>query len=683
MKRVLAYIICFVCFPLLSVADEGMWEPSNIPDSIYKQMQIEGFKLLKKDIYNSDSSSLTDVVPRFGKSCSSGIISSDGLLITNYHCARYFIRTHSTVTDNLIDNGFCANNLSEELTNNNLTAEFIKNIIDVTKDVLQGTTESSTIDERDSIISKNINQIKKRFTDSLHLKTNIQPFFFGTNYVLYLTEEFKDIRLVYCPPMNIANFGGDKDDWTWPRHAADFAIFRIYSNLSNKPSEISKSNVPYKPSRFLKISTAEVKENDFVMVMGYPGSTEEYLPTSALKTYRDSIIPIRLFARKKHLEIMKQYMDSSKYTHLNYFSKYASSSNNYLKWLSDRKQLSISNKIMVKNNAIIDTSLERKLIKAYSAFNSSQKITAYYFEGLLSMDIIRFANNIKQVIDNKNTISENTILRIVRAFHKAYTPQIDRDFYLHLINDVNSIPKQYDLLAVMNQKTGAKLSQYEKIKLKLYLNSILLDTSKFISLVKKHPNTWINIIKQDYLYTLSEKVYEQYRKADNESQKQKEIIDSLQRISISQLRSKKKILYSDANSTLRFSFGKIKKYESNDAILMDYKTTMAGIKEKYDTSDSNYVISQTFLPFISPSITTCIVSSCHTTGGNSGSPVLTKNGTMIGLNFDRNIEGTVNDYIYQGQVGRNIWVTSEYILYLLQRYSKADHILHSLITTNQ
>jgi hypothetical protein len=683
--RFLKYILIFLILsPLFSLADEGLWIPSNIPDSIFKQMQLSGFKLLKSDIYNSDSTSLIDAVPMFGKGCSSGVISADGLIITNFHCARFFIQSHSSITNNLLESGFVANNFSEELTNPNLTIEFTHKIIDVTNQVLSGTTENATITERDSITKKNILILEKAYSDSFHLKAKIEPIFFGNNYLLYIREEFKDIRLVYSPPESIADFGGNKDNWMWPRHSADFAIFRIYSDSLNKPKEIAKTNIPYHPAKYLKFSTKEKKENDFTMILGYPGTTEEYLPTAALQNYRDSILPIKIFARKKRMEIMKQYMDSSKSTHLNYNSKYASTSNYYLKWLSDQKQLSNTNQtFLTKNTNFVDSTIEPQLNKAYSRLSSTQKITSFYFEGLMSMDVIRFANKMKGLIDKSNNIPAAKILPQIRNFYKTFTPEIDHDFYNHLINDIHSIPINKNVIEIISEKkTKNALSQYEKAEMKLYEKSILLDSVKLIKLIKKQPNTWINIIRHDYIYMVSEKVFKSFTIAEIESNNQKSIIDSLQRLNIKKLNSEKKILYSDANSTLRLSFGQIKSYELADAVIVDYKTTMQGIKEKIETEDSCYKINKKFIPIISPNIQTCMISTCHTTGGNSGSPIINGNGEFIGLNFDRNIEGTINDFVYKGENARNIWVDSAYILYLLKEYSKSTHILNSLKIVN-
>jgi len=683
--KILKYLfIFFILSPIFSLADEGLWIPSNIPDSIFKQMQLSGFKLLKSDIYNPDSTSLIDAVPMFGKGCSSGVISPDGLIITNFHCARYFIQSHSTLTNNLLEKGFVANNFKEELTNPNLTIEFTHKIIDVTNQVLQGTSENTNIKERDSITKKNILMLEKAYSDSFHLKAKIELIFFGNNYLLYLREEFKDIRLVYSPPESFADFGGNKDNWMWPRHCADFAIFRIYSDSLNKPKEIAKTNIPYRPAKYLNFSTKEKKENDFTMILGYPGTTEEYWPTTALQTYRDSILPIRIFARKRRLEIMKQYMDSSKSTQLNYHSKYASTSNYYLKWLSDQKQLSNSNKLLItKNINFIDSTIEPQLITAYSKLATTQKVTSFYFEGLMSMDIIRFANKMKGLIDKSNNIPTAIILPIIRNFYRTFTPEIDHDFYKHLINDIHSIPINKNVIDIISEKsTKNKLSQYEKTEMNQYKSSILLDSVKLIKLIKKRPNTWINTIRHDYIYLVSEKVFKSYTVADIESNNQKSIIDSLQRLNIKRLNSESKVLYSDANSTLRISFGQIKPYELADAVIVDYKTTMQGIKEKIETGDSCYWVNKNFIPLISPTIHTCLISTCHTTGGNSGSPILNKNGEFIGLNFDRNIEGTINDFVYRGKNARNIWVDSEYILYLLKENSKSTHILNSLKIVN-
>lgn len=651
-----------------------MWIPSNIPDSIFKSMQLAGLQLSKKELYNPDSANFMDAFPMFGKGCSSGIISPDGLLITNYHCARYFIQSHSTLSNNLLESGFTANSFSEELTNQNLTVEFTRKTIDISKDVLKGTNEKNTIKERDSITTRNIVKIQKQYKDSTHLNARIETIFFGLNYLLILSEEYKDIRLVYSPPESIANFGGDKDNWTWPRHCADFAIFRIYSDSSNKPNVISKNNIPFHAKKFLPISTKEKNENDFTMAIGYPGTTEEYLPPSAIETYRDSILPIRLFARKQRLDIMKQYMDSSKFTNLNYTSKYISTSNYYLKWQSDKKQLStrnnsLSNKYIPK----IDSEIENELNKLYIQLASSQQNSATYFEGFLSLELIKFTNKISSIKEIKNL--ETDIIPFIRNYYNTHTIEIDRDYFIQLIQylfkDQTKNKSFIDLLS-LNKKTT------EKSIIDCYKKSYFSDSNRLLSLIQKHPRTWKNAIQNDYIYVISEHIFQNYFSIELNITKQKKIIDSLQRINITKLINKKRIIYPDANSTLRISFGKIKSYQLSDGIKYDYRTTMQGIKEKFKTGDLNYSVDNRLLEMISPTLSTCYISTCHTTGGNSGSPIINGKGEFIGLNYDRNIEGTTNDYIYRENTARNIWLNSNYIMYLLKDYSKANHIIQSL-----
>ena len=675
MLKWLKYSLLFIALlPLELKADEGMWIPSNIPDSIFKSMQLAGLQLSKKDLYNPDSSNFMDAFPMFGKGCSSGIISPDGLLITNYHCARYLIQSHSTITNNLLESGFTANSFSEELTNNNLTIEFTRRIIDISKDVLKGTNEKSTIKDRDSITSRNISIIEKHYKDSTNLNARIETIFFGLKYILILSEEYKDIRLVYSPPESIANFGGDKDNWSWPRHCADFAIFRIYSDSNNKPNIISKNNIPFQAKKYLPISTKEKKENDFTMAIGYPGSTEEFLPPSAIEAYRDSILPIRLFARKQRLDIMKQYMDSSKFTNLNYTSKYISTSNYYLKWQSDKKQLSTTNKSFShKTISNIDPEIENELNKSYIQLAKFQQNSATYYEGLLSLELILFTNKIGSLIKKKK--SETDIIPIIRNYYQTHTIEIDRDYFFQLITYLfkdQTKNKSFIELLSLNKKAT------EKSIIECYNKSFLSDSNRLLSLIQKHPKTWNNTIQNDYLYVISEHIFQNYFSIESNITKQKKIIDSLQRINITKLINKKRIIYPDANSTLRISFGKIKSYQLTDGIQYDYKTTMLGIKEKFETGDMNYSVDNRLLEMLSPSLSTCYISTCHTTGGNSGSPIINGKGEFIGLNYDRNIEGTTNDYIYREYSARNIWLNSNYIIYLLKDYSKANHIIQSL-----
>lgn len=658
-----------------SFAAEGMWIPSAIPDSIYYAMLEDGLQLQKRDLYNEDSTSIKDAVGLFAGGCSSAIISNDGLVITNYHCARQYILNNSTIDNNLFEKGYSAKEFKEELPNKNISVEIICKTTNVTKQVLQGVLNTDNIKRRDSIIAKNIASIEKKVADSTHQKTSIKSFYYGNEYNLYQSIEYKDIRLVYCPPASIGDFGKDKDNWQWPSHKADFAIFRIYTDSVNQATVYSPKNIPLKPKEYLSIDIRNKKNKDFTFILGFPGNTEEYIPKDALELYRDSILPDRIQMRGNRLAVMNGTMSKLPIAELNYRTKYLTISNYFLKWESDFIQLQ-NPKVFDKKEKYyqsINTNYAQSLTQAYIDYYKNQKTVSFYFEGILSLEIVRFANVVKTYVEKNDPKYIEKLITSIRNFNRTYQKSIDIEYFSKLIEPCSTFNSPENTLPLFANHSINNLNYFSK----RFKTSILLDTTQLIGLLQHDIVHAKEILEKDFIYTLSAQSYTLYSVLYDKELRNTAHIDSIQRLSLKGLMTQH-TMYPDANQTLRLSYGTITKYEQTDGIELDYQTTVKGMVEKTGSRDSNYTVDTTLVNHFPINQPVCFISDCHTSGGNSGSPVLNSKGYMIGLNFDRNFDGTINDYIYNGEKARNIAVDMQFIYCILNEYNKSDYILKSL-----
>lgn len=703
--KAIIIILLLVAKQFVSFADEGMWL-LTLSKERYEELRKKGLKLSQSEIYNTDSASIKDAVVLFGGGCTASFISPNGLLLTNHHCGYSYIQRHSTLEHDYLTDGFWANNYSEEIANPGLTISILESMEDVTDRVLYNLSEVMSEAERNAIIQKNIAEIIKKENTSNFIRIQIIPFFNGNAYIKMKYKVFKDVRLVGAPPSSIGKFGGDTDNWIWPRHTGDFALFRVYANKNNEPADYSPDNVPYKPKKYFKISLAGIKENDFTMVVGFPGKTNEYCPSYYIEHVK-TINPIKIKLRELRLKVLQNAMDTSRLVKIKYASKQANIANYWKKWIGELEGLKALKVAEKKQEFEVEfdnwANISYNNMEKYgNLLNDYKKVISYYTpleikeifitEGILGVEIL----NKMQLFDNILKSNDTSVITSLRktqqallGFFNNYNINIDKKTFITILtylNQHNSLTNEITIIKKLNQK----FKNWESCANEIFDNSYLISIQKLKELEKFSPHKIKKIIKKDYLYQLYLEVYKYYKSyLENEISKYLIRIDSLNRLyTKAQMELLTKEFYPDANLTLRISYGNIKKYQPRDGIIYNWYTTLDGIIEKEDTTILDYVVpeklkklyySKDFGKYAqNDTMIVCFIANNHTTGGNSGSPVLNANGELIGCNFDRTWESTMSDFYYSAERCRNIIVDIRYVLFIIDKFANAKNILNEI-----
>ena len=672
-------------------------------------MKTLGMKMTVADIYSVNKSSLKDAAPHFNGGCSSEVISDKGLLLTNHHCGYGQIQAHSTLQNDYLANGFWAKSLSEELPNKNLKVTFMVRIDDVTKQVLKGTESITDETEKAKLIEKNIAEVIKTAPKEAWQENSVKAFYDGNQYILFVTETFKDVRLVGAPPSSIGKFGSDTDNWVWPRHTGDFSLFRIYADKNNRPAEYSKDNVPYKPKHFFPISLKGVKEGDFVLVFGYPGTTQEYLPSAAVAQIENVINPARIGIRDIVLKVQDSYMRKDQGIKIKYAAKYARVANYWKKWMGETKGLKKSGAVALKQQqeakfqqAIQKANKQAQYGNLLSDFNRLYKeIEPYTLAANLNSEFI-FRNidllsngsrllQLEKALEDKGEQSFNdrkkNLLNTFKEIFKDNDKQVDKDvFEKVVVFYAANMPK--NLLINSLKNFDAK-----KLADNLYNNSFLTSLSGVESVLNLSAAEFKERMKNDvgiqFVRELKEmndtQVFPVYDRLNTQ-------IHALQRTymkAILEFSKPSDRIFPDANGTLRVTYGKVAGFSPADAVTYSAHTTLDGVMEKYVPGDYEFDVPQHLRDLQAKKdfgrygdkngkMPLCFLSTCHTTGGNSGSPAIDANGNLIGLNFDRVWEGTMSDIHYDPKLCRNIMVDIRYVLFVIDKYAGAGHLVNEM-----
>lgn len=686
----------------------GMWIPSLLEGMNEKEMKSLGMKMSAKDIYDVNKSSLKDAVPHFNNGCTSEVISPKGLLLTNHHCGYSQIQYHSTVEKDYLEKGFWAMSLEEELPNPNLVVTFIVKIEDVTSKILDGVAGISTEADKQKKIQENISKTVDTFPKESWQENRVRAFYEGNQYLLFVVETFRDIRLVGAPPSSIGKFGSDTDNWVWPRHTGDFALFRIYADKNNRPAAYSKENVPYTPKHFLPVSLDGVKEGDFTMVFGYPGRTQEYLPAVAIEQIVNDLNPAKIEVRDVALKIQDGFMRKDQAIKIKYAAKYASIANYWKKWIGENQGLKKSNAIAIKRKQEADfmkkvkeRGLEKEYGQLLSQFEKHYADIApyalsrdYFMEVVMrNTELLRVGFQLYQLEQILNLRGEQAFndrkRNLLNALEKAY-----KDF------DKNVDEKVFEqLIALYAQKSpqqflpeGFAKMNFEAVTKDVYSNSGLTSFEGVQKLVEGSPAEITEKLKNDPGFSLvtslakafEEKVAPRYDEINLE-------INALQRTymkAILELSTPADRIFPDANSTLRVTYGKVKRYSPADAVYYHPVTYLEGVMEKYVPGDYEFDVPEKLIDLFEKKdfgpyaengkVPVCFIATNHTTGGNSGSPAIDASGNLIGLNFDRVWEGTMSDIYYDPEICRNIMVDARYILFIIDKYAGAKHLIDEM-----
>lgn len=708
MKSFISFILVSALLIVQSQAREGMWLPFLIKQLNESEMQRMGMKISAEDIYSVNQSSLKDAVVIFGGGCTGELISSQGLLLTNHHCGYGQIQSHSSLENDYLTDGFWAMNKEQELPNSGLTATFIKRMEDVSSEVLEGIYASTPQAERRSKIQERIKKIVARSTENTNLKAEVKAFFMGNQYILIVSEVYKDVRLVGAPPSSIGKFGFDTDNWVWPRHTGDFALFRIYADKDNKPAEFNKENVPYKPIHHFPVSVQGYKPGDFTMVYGFPGSTQQYLPEVAVRYVMQIANPAKIKMRDTSLEIIGRAMRNDKKINIQYAAKQSRIANAWKKWIGQNKGLENKGALEIKRDLEnefqqkVEANAEWKanygsLLSEYNQVHKNYEKPHFAREMLIEIfyygpEFLRFAYNF-EALQNAKTESEfNTVLEKLKAskagFFKDYNMQVDKELFnamvpLYLEYVDETLRPEYWTTYLNKRKNGDWL----------YQKSAFVNEARFDALVNKIKFKKTSALAKDPGFLFAKHLMDTYNtKAKGEYENLQPQIAELERKYMEALMlvmPDYKKYYPDANFSLRVTYGNVGGYKPMDAVEYQYFTTTEGILEKYDSLSYEFNVPKKLVELIKTkdygnyanadgTMPVCFLAANHTTGGNSGSPALNANGHLIGLNFDRTWESTMSDIMYDPNICRNIMVDARYILFIVDKFAGAKHLVDEM-----
>lgn len=710
MKSLLIFLVAFA-FSVSIHAREGMWLPTLLDKYNIGEMQEMGFQLTAEDVYSINQNSMKDAVVIFGKGCTGEMISSQGLLLTNHHCGFSSIQSHSSLESDYLTDGFWAMSREEELPSPGLTVRFLDRMEDVTDSVYSGTDDPQGNDLQQKL-DQNINRIQKAASDSGKYETMAKPLFYGNQYFLYVYKVYRDVRLVGAPPTAIGKFGGDTDNWMWPRHTGDFAIFRVYADENNEPADYSEDNVPYQSKTFFPISLKGVKPDDFIMLMGFPGSTQQYLPSQAVDLIMHQSNPDKIKIRTAILSILSKHMEADPKVRIQYASKYAKISNSWKRWKGEIKGLERLDAVRQKqafeavfrewysqNDSL--TALYGQVLpqfeKRYIELQAFEKAYHYYqeivFKGIDIFTLVEYFprsdRGWEKAGDRRREFFRTLLTQKIEEYFNDFDQATDQEVFLELLRmlkndlDASFLPEDFREL----------LEKYddEKLLKKVYKKSILADRQELLQAVREFDDKWISKIQKDPVVALFHSLRRHYkRNVEHVHESILADIEQVQKTYMSGIMSmqKGKQFYPDANFSLRVAYGKVEGYQPRDAVTYRHYTTLEGVMEKDDPEVYDYHVPQKLRELYESEdygeyaangdMRVAFTASVHTTGGNSGSPAINADGHLVGLNFDRCWEGTMSDILYDPEQCRNIMLDMQYMLFLIDKFAGAGYLLDEM-----
>ena len=699
-------------FSHVAFADEGMWLPNLLQQLNESTMQKIGCKLSAEQIYSVNHSSLKDAIVQFGGGCTGELVSNDGLLLTNHHCGYPSIQMHSTVENNYLENGFWAKNREGELPTPGLTCTFVVRIEDVTKLVLKDIAPKIDESTRQEMVNKHCKAIEDSAVKGTHYQAKIKSYFYGNEYYMVVTETFKDVRLVGAPPEAIGKFGGEKDNWMWPRHTGDFSVFRIYANEKNEPAEYSADNKPYHPKHFLSISLKGYKKGDFTMTYGFPGSTFEYFTSDAIKIITEVSNPTAIAVREKVLSTWMDDMKDNTKIRIQYASKYARVANYYKKFQGEDKGMRELHTIEMKekqeeefqkwvfaNHKTEYDSLLFHFRQTYKAGAPLQHETDLYRECGMRIEVVNFARKFSKLVGLCHADSINTKLiageiaslqKDAKTFYKDYNAPTDEKLMGVLLKEYADRSTNFQPATFEKVKKGFN-ADYKAFAKDVFAKSTLVNEAKTTALLGQFKPEDVKTIENDPAYQImadfqgnfSKNIAPAYDKVQDQ-------LDLLYREWVKGLREMqpKRKFWPDANSTLRVAYGTVEPYKPYDGAMFDYQTTLSGVIEKMDSTTTYYKVPAKLIELYQKKdfgqyaengdVPVAFIATNHTTGGNSGSPLLDKKGRLLGLNFDTSWEGTMSNYHFANERVRNISVDIRYVLFIMDKYAGAGYLLNEM-----
>ncbi len=693
------------------MAGEGMWIPMLLQQMNEKEMQEMGMKITAEDIYSVNHSSLKDAILLFGRGCTAELISDEGLLLTNHHCGFGQIQKHSTVAHDYLTDGFWAMNRDEELVNPGLTATLLIRMEDVTTGVLEGVTNDMTEKMRDALIAQNSKKIIAELEKDSLYQGSIKPFFNGNQYYMMVTETFKDVRLVGAPPSNIGKFGGDTDNWMWPRHTGDFSLFRIYVDKDGKPAEYAEDNIPYQPTYHFPISIAGVEENDFTFVFGYPARTSEYLPSYAIEMITEVQNPQKIKLRGTRLDIFGKYAEKDPQVRIQYASKDARVANYWKKMIGESG--GIKRMKGIERKEAYETEFQqwannngyKKLLptfkNVYTQLTPLNVATDYLMEAGLAIELVSYANGFSKLaalsetkpVDSEKINTEKTaLLGKTNTFFKDYYQPIDEEVMAALLKIYDENLEQKYKPAFFTEIHKKYKGDFLAYTNHVFKKSMFNKQDEITEFIENYRSKDLKKLKKDPAFKMAQEMRTMY----NGEIKQQRIalnntLDSLQRLYMkAQMEMEPDArFYPDANFTLRVTYGNVNGFSPKDAVYYKHFTTLEGIMQKENPDVYDYVVEEKLKELYNNKdygryadkdgkLHVAFAASNHTTGGNSGSPVLNAEGQLVGVNFDRCWEGTMSDLMYDPEMCRNISLDIRYFLFIVDKFAGAGYLVDEM-----
>ncbi len=713
MKKVVFLLSSIFFFNIsISLADEGMWLLSMLGKN-YEEMKQKGFKLELDDIYNVNKGSLKDAIIGLGREgqpfrhfCTGEIVSGEGLFLTNHHCGYGMIQAHSTVDHDYLQDGFWALSKDQELPNEGTTASILIRMEDVTSQVLGVLKNDMSEKERNEAIKAISKEIADKATEGNYYDAYVADMFNNNQFFLFVYVIYKDVRLVGAPPSSMGKFGGDTDNWMWPRQTADFSMFRVYTAPDGSPAPYSKDNVPLKPKHFLPVSAKGIKEGDFAMIMGFPGTTDRFLTSYGLEETMNITNKLRYEIRDVKINILRKEMASSQKIRIQYASKYASCSNYWKYSFEQNKALKNLNTMEVKKQIEADytkwaTDAKYKealpLIQAgYSSRKPYMEARIYLLEGLLTgPELPLFAYQCSGLIGILETNDQAQIkslaekLKVAGAgFYKDYNPETEKKVMVALFEYAyKNMNKEYypDFFAMVEKKFKGDFNKYVD---QLFAKSLFATEEKFNAFMEK-PN--LKALENDPAMLTGISIMNQYRDVSVLAQKDAEGLEKGKRLFVDGIlqMNKDKAMAPDANSTIRLTYGNVLQYEPRDGVTYHYYTTLKGVMEKEDPASTEFIVpsklkdlynKKDFGNYVNDKgeIVACFISNNDITGGNSGSPVINGDGHLIGLAFDGNSEAMSGDIDFEENLQRCINLDVRYMLFIIDKYAGAKNLINEM-----
>ncbi len=712
MKKLLLLLISLILALNLSVkADEGMWMLPLLKKLNMGTMTELGFKLSAEEIYSINHSSIKDAIVMFGRGCTAEIVSDQGLLLTNHHCGLGRIQSHSSVEHNYLEDGFWAMSKEEELSNPGLRVSFLVKIEDVSERLNSALSDTMNEGERYRKIRDISKEIENAATEDNHYSARVQSFFGGNYFYLMVYETYNDVRFVGAPPSSIGNYGGDTDNWMWPRHTGDFSVFRVYSGPDGKPAEYSEDNIPLKPKHYLPVSIKGVEPDDFAMALGYPGGTQRYMTSYSIEEQLQVTHPNRINIRGIRQELMMQDMEASEKVRIQYSSKYSRSSNGWKNSIGQSKSLKRL-KIKQEKQEIEDKfskwiaadpvrkekygealDLIKKSIEGRADFRHSQQYLMECF--LFGSEVVGAAMGGVTLLaalqgedQEKTDKAIEQIKNRMGDFFKDYNMPTDRKInkaMFRLFAENVDSKYQPDIYKTINSKFKG---DYEKFVDKMFDKSIFVSEERMTEFLN-NPNA--KILEKDLAFQAANSILDKYRELRQKTSEFDMNLDKGRRLFIAGLLEMRKggIFYPDANFTMRLTYGTVGGYNAKDAVWFNYYTTLEGVMEKEDPDNYEFIVDEKLKKLYEEKdygryadengyMPVCFLTNNDITGGNSGSPVLNGNGELIGLAFDGNWEAMSSDITFEEKLQRCIVVDIRYVLFIMDKYAGAKNLIEEM-----